>query len=205
MNQEQTTSQGLNPALTERLYLDFHEKLLSFVRSRIPSEDDAGDIVHDVFTRIHTRSADLAEVENLTGWIYRVTRNAIIDHHRSRAAASRATETLARQPEEPLEEPAQPDPTEALARCLAPFIEQLPDEFRTAVTSTALNGLSQKEAAAEAGISVSGMKSRVQRGRAKLGCLLRQCCQIELDGRRGIIDFEARNPAGHDPCKGNNC
>lgn len=42
-------------------------------------------------------------------------------------------------------------------------------------------------------ISLSGMKSRLQRGRKQLKQMLDDCCLIELDGRGGVIDYRTRS------------
>jgi len=44
------------------------------------------------------------------------------------------------------------------------------------------------------GISLSGMKSRVQRGRAQLRALFEECCVIALDARGRPISCEPRGP-----------
>ena len=56
-----------------------------------------------------------------------------------------------------------------------------------------LEGLTQREAADQLGLSLSGMKSRVQRGRRQLKGMLEVCCTIELDRRRGLVDYDVRN------------
>ncbi len=56
----------------------------------------------------------------------------------------------------------------------------LPSPYREALTLTELEGLTQKEAAEMLGISLSGMKSRVQRGRQQLRQALEDCCHIAL-------------------------
>ncbi len=89
-------------------------------------------------------------------------------------------------------ETPQTDAAQELAVCLQLFVEQLNDEHRQALMLTELGELSQREAAQQVGISVSGMKSRVQRGRANLGVLLRQCCEIEQDVRRRVIGYAPR-------------
>lgn len=43
------------------------------------------------------------------------------------------------------------------------------------------------------GISLFGMKSRVQRGRKQLTRMLDDCCLIEFDGRGGVIDYRTRS------------
>jgi RNA polymerase sigma-70 factor (ECF subfamily) len=73
------------------------------------------------------------------------------------------------------------------------MIERLSLGYRQAVILIDLEGLTQQEAAAQLGLSLSGMKSRVQRGRRQLKGMLEACCAIELDQRRGVVDYGVRN------------
>lgn len=43
------------------------------------------------------------------------------------------------------------------------------------------------------GISLSGMKSRVQRGREKIRDMFEDCCKISVDGRGRVVECEARD------------
>ena len=61
-----------------------------------------------------------------------------------------------------------------------------------------LEGLTQSDAAEMLGISVSGMKSRVQRGREKLREMFDQCCEISVDCRGRVVGYEPRGGG----CKG---
>lgn len=61
---------------------------------------------------------------------------------------------------------------------------------------TELDGTSQKDAAAELGVSVTAMKARVQRGRGKLKDALLDCCRVELDRRGGLVDYDRPNGCG---------
>ena len=65
-------------------------------------------------------------------------------------------------------------------------------QYRDALVSVDLDGLTHKQAAARTGISVSGMKSRVQRGRRQLGALLGACCTVDLSREGAIEGFEPR-------------
>jgi hypothetical protein len=80
-----------------------------------------------------------------------------------------------------------------LAACLGPLLERLPPLQRDALALTEMEGLTQARAAAQLGLSISGMKSRVQRGRAQLKELLTACCEIELDRRGGVRSYRPRN------------
>ena len=75
---------------------------------------------------------------------------------------------------------------------------QPPSPYREAITLTELEGRTQREAAEMLGISLSGMKSRVQRGRAKLRAMLEACCEIAVDARGKVIACEPR-AAGSKP------
>ena len=77
-------------------------------------------------------------------------------------------------------------PEQELARCIRPLVAALPREYREAVALTELEGLTQKATAEQVGLSLSGMKSRVQRGREQLRQRLLECCHIEFDRRGGV-------------------
>ena len=68
----------------------------------------------------------------------------------------------------------------------------LPSPYREAVTLTELQGMTQKDAAEMLGISLSGMKSRVQRGRQRIREMLQACCGIALDARGHVLSYERR-------------
>jgi RNA polymerase sigma-70 factor (ECF subfamily) len=79
-----------------------------------------------------------------------------------------------------------------LATCLKPLISSLGPADQEALQLVEFEGLSQVEAAERLGLSVSGMKSRVQRARLHLRTALDECCRITLDRRGGIVSYEAR-------------
>jgi RNA polymerase sigma-70 factor (ECF subfamily) len=56
-----------------------------------------------------------------------------------------------------------------------------------------VDGQTQLNAARDLGLSLSGMKSRVQRARRDLKDLLERCCAVDVDRRGGVSDYQ---PAG---------
>ena len=206
--QHGVADQDHSPIGTQGIWEQFHDRLLAFVRRRVSNAADAEDILQDVFSRIHTNLNRLHEAQSVSAWVYRITRNAITDHYRARAKVAGAFDQLQREtgspddlslpPREGLGE--DPDLSAELSHCLAPLLTRLPDKYQEAIRLTDLGGLSQKQAAQRLGLSVSGMKSRVQRGRSKLKNILLECCAIELDGRRGVVDVQPRDSVGCDDC-----
>ena len=87
-----------------------------------------------------------------------------------------------------------------LAGCMTPMIRQLPPAYREAVTLADLEGINQADAAARAGVSLSAMKSRIQRGRQQLKAVLEDCCRVQLDRRGTIVAYDPRKPNSCGPC-----
>ncbi len=73
------------------------------------------------------------------------------------------------------------------------LIDALPARYQEAVRLVDIDGIPQEEAARRVGLSLSGMKSRVQRGRLKLKQRLIGCCSVELDKRGRIIDYVSQS------------
>jgi RNA polymerase sigma-70 factor (ECF subfamily) len=177
---------------TEALWSELRTRLLSFLRRRVATPEDAEDLLQEVFTRIHENASTLGEVESVTGWVYRTAGNAVTDYYRRRGAFARATEALAKVA---VSEDRDSTAEEELAQCLRPLIATLPQSYEKALELTEIEGKTQREAAETLGLSVSGMKSRVQRGRAKLKEVLLDCCHVEIDRRGGVVGYEPRELA----------
>ena len=172
---------------------ELEARLRPFVARRV-SPSDVDDVLQDVYLRVQRGLSAIHDGERFGPWVYQVARSAIAERRR----------TLARHPVAAYEAPdgacegAEPSdgPTaeEKLAAAVVPFIAMLPSPYREALTLTELEGLTQQQAADMLGVSLSGMKSRVQRGRAQLRALFEECCVIALDARGRPISCEPRGP-----------
>lgn len=181
-------------ATLEHIWHEFAEKLGQFIRSRVSDPATAEDILQDVFVKIQKRLGQLQDPARLEGWIYLIARNAIIDHYRTRKETVEVPETL----------PAEPDGQDGeLAELKASFrrmIYSLPEPYREALVLTEFDGITQQQLAERLGISLSGAKSRVQRGRGQLKRMLDECCTFEFDRRGKVIDCSPRAKAGCKEC-----
>ena len=173
----------------EQVWRQYHDKLGSFIRNRV-GEEDCADILHELFLKMRAKLPQLENPDRLQSWLFRIASNAIIDHYRSKRPTEELPEWLA----EPEADPAERAKTE-LSACLRPMIEELPADYQEAVYLAELQGRTQREVAESQGLSLSGAKSRVQRGRAMLREMLASCCDLELDRRGHILDYDKRNPS----------
>ena len=166
-------------------------RLRPFIARRV-APSDADDVLQDVLLRMQRALPELRDDERFGPWAYRLTRNAIVDHQRTlaRRLALEASADL-EAPQASMADEEYPAEQE-LATYVAAFVAMLPSPYREALTLTELEGLTQREAAQMMDISLSGMKSRVQRGRQLLRGTLEDCCRIALDARGRVIACEPR-------------
>src|SRR5687768_2242255 len=86
-------------ASLEQLWMGFSEKLRLFIRSRVSDHASAEDILQDVFVKMQSKIGQLHDASKLQGWLFLITRNAIIDHYRTRKESVEILDTMAAESE----------------------------------------------------------------------------------------------------------
>jgi len=183
---------------TEAIWVEFHANLLRFVSRRVRNPADAEDVVQRVFLQVHRALPTLRDADRLPAWLYQMTRRAIIDFYRTpahrRELALGDAEDVSEEVGGALTttEAEEPSALSELSTCLRPLMSGLADVDQQALALVEFDGVSQVEAAQQLGVSVSGMKSRVQRARRRLRDAVEACCRVELDRRSGITAYTPR-------------
>ncbi len=171
------------------------------------NQADVDDLVQRVLLQIVKSLDTVRNAERLHAWVYRTARNVIVDYYRaaSRREVAAGDAVDLETGDEATSKSFDDDdgvPLRELATCLAPMLSQLSPAYQEAIRMVDLEGTTQQEAAQRAGVSLSGMKSRVERGRQQLREVLEACCRIDLDRRGGISAYTARHP---DACGCSGC
>lgn len=145
-------------------------RLRNFIRRRVPDPADAEDIVQEVFYELVEANRLLMPIEHVTGWLYRVARNRIIDLFRKKKPERFSDAAVETEDGEILQvEDLLPSPDAGpealyirgvLLDELELAIETLPDEQREVFIAHEVDGISFKDLSAETGISVSTLLSR---------------------------------------------
>jgi len=144
-------------------------RLRNFIRRRVADPLDAEDILQDVFQRLVEANRLLMPIEHVTGWLFRVARNRIVDLVRKRrperlADVARDETDERRQLEDLMPSPdAGPEALYArgvLLEELEIAIAELPREQREVFVAHELEGKSFKDMAAETGVNVNTLLSR---------------------------------------------
>ncbi len=146
-------------------------RLRNFIRRQIPNQDDADDVLQDVFYELVEAYRLMKPIEQVGAWLFRVARNRITDRFRKRTTEALRQEQMT-VPEdgellmlEDLLPSADAGPEAAYARtvlleALEDALEELPREQREVFIAHEIEGRSFKEIAAQTGVSVNTLLSR---------------------------------------------
>lgn len=178
--------------LMSDLWLEHRSRLRRYIAKRVHETSAVDDILQEVFLKASENLQSLKSRGSIAAWLYRIAANAIADYYR----ALRPWEEL---PEDIVAPESERDYVAELATCLEPLIADMPETYQAALVLSEIEGLPQREVAARLNISLSGAKSRIQRGREKLRQRLLDCCHIE-SGPRGITGYERRDKNGQCSC-----
>lgn len=145
-------------------------RLRNFIRRRVPDPRDAEDILQDVFYELVEANRLLMPIDHVTGWLFRVARNRIVDLFRKKQPESFSDLSIENEDGELLRiEEWLPSPDAGpeaiylhnlLLDALETAINELPEEQRTVFLAHELDGRSFKEIAAETGVNTNTLLSR---------------------------------------------
>lgn len=68
---------------TVQIVREYGGRLFGFIRQKVASKEDAEDILQEVWFQL-SRSVNIEEIEQMSGWLFKVARNKIIDRHRKK-------------------------------------------------------------------------------------------------------------------------
>lgn len=154
----------------------------AFVLARVGNAADAEDILQNGLVRA-LRHGNEVDPGKATAWFYRLLRNSIIDHYRSRAADRRrqdgATTLLSALGEDVV---ATPGWEKQLCRCLGGVADTLPKNQGALLRLVDLEGRPVADAARELGVTSNNASVTLHRARKELRVRLQAFCGACADG-----------------------
>lgn len=198
-------TQPIDPAAAART---FRAALLRFVRARVADPHEAEDIVQEVLLRLHRSAGQLREGQMLGPWLFQIARHAVIDHYRARG---RRPEALSIDGEIEADDlPVDAAPAAGFTQrdatsCLKGFVEALPAPMAQVLRLVDLQGMTHKEVAQQSGLSVPGVKSRVQRARAAVREAVTRCCALDFSHPQGLVEYESTRAPACPPACASSC
>lgn len=175
LNSEITTSGGsaMDLALQiEQLFRTDRNKYLGFIRQRVRNQEDAEDILQDVFTNVLAASKDVNKpIDNLASWVFTSVRNRIIDSYRKKKADSFADLGTPEQHEEGSDvierylgdlsyNPENSLVRETIWEAVLEGLEELPAEQKYVFVKNEFEGISFREMSEETGVNINTLLAR---------------------------------------------
>ncbi|WP_421977475.1 RNA polymerase sigma factor [Roseivirga seohaensis] len=155
----------------ERQIKEHQPRIRSFIKNRVPSTEDAEDIAQDVFFQfVKTMDTTHNPIENISGWLFRVARNLIVNKNKKKKEAPLSMEhdgddsegviaSLFPQTDE-ADSPVNVYIRSLMWEELELALTELPIEQREIFELTELEGVPVKEISAVTGISINTLLSR---------------------------------------------
>lgn len=173
----------------KNIWNEFSIELFKYINSKVKNKYDAEDILQDVFIKIYKNIDKLNEQTNLRSWIFKITKNTIIDYYRKKKDISVDINIL----ENDLEKNNNSDNmNEEISRCLEIMILELPNKYQEIIELHDIKGMKHKEISEKLDITISCSKMRMQRAKTKLKETLLECCDFEVDTFGNIVDYKQK-------------
>lgn len=167
----------------------FGDHLFNFIRGKVASADDAQDIYQEVILKIMNKTNQLKKAESLKSWLFTIAKNQVIDFYRTKKPVV-DPELLS---VGALTEESEVNTYSEMEECLYVFIDQLPDDYKTIITLSEIEGRSQKELAQSLGVNYVTLRSKVQRGREKIRKMIFDACIVEQDASGRFLECIPRS------------
>ena len=159
---------------TSKIWNEFSNSLKRFINSRVKNYETTQDLLQEVFIKIHLNTHKIKKQESLKSWIFTITNNVINDSYKKNLNKQPLMiDTLKSEDSKTYHHDAED--------CILPLIQNLPTTYKEAMLLSEIKGLKQAKVAEILQISLSGAKSRIQRGRNLLKQGFMDCCDYKLN------------------------
>ena len=189
----------------DRIYAEHHARILRYL-TRMVGAQDAEDLAQEVFIRAARSYDDFRHEAKIETWLYRIATHVAVD--RLRGTASRRETLLGQELDEvaadgqesvsSLEEKTL---RRAANECIRNVIYGLPENYRTPLILSELEGFTNREIAEILDVSLDTVKIRLHRAKEQLKQALLDACQFSRDERNELTCDPLKS--GEDPARAN--
>lgn len=172
----------------EGLIKSVHKELKSFIFNKVNNESDADDILQDVYVKLYMNLHKTKDLNNIKSWIYKITRNTIIDYYRKKKPVSKEIDDTLKDISQDEDKSLNKD----FECCLAKFIYLLSESDSDIISRYYFNKDSHKNISEKLNITDKASKMRLSRAKKRLKILLEDCCNIESDKYGNIVEYNQK-------------
>ena len=189
----------------DRIYAEHHARILRYL-TRMVGVQDAEDLAQEVFIRAAKAYDDFRHEAKIETWLYRIATHVAVD--RLRGTALRRETMLGEELGEVAEDGREAGSTleektlrRAANECIRNVIYGLPENYRTPLILSELEGFTNREIAEILEVSLDTVKIRLHRAKDRLKKALLDACQFSRDERNELTCKPLQS--GEDPAGAN--
>lgn len=158
---------------TKDVWDRYEEDLRRFILSKVKDVVISEDILQDTFIKVHTKLHSLKDKSKLKPWLFSVARYTILDVFRT---------SKLELPVEDIEvESEQEDHHHSEQDCLRGILKNLPKKYRDPLFLSDIKGMKQQDVADQLHLSLSTVKSQIQRARKQIAQGFIDCCGYKMN------------------------
>jgi len=156
----------------ENLFKNDKNKFLGFIRQRVRSQEEAEDILQDVFTNVLAASRKVEKpIENIASWVFTAVRNRIIDSYRKKRAETFSDMQTPSQSEDGVDtfenfigdisnSPETTHTRKTIWESVQNSLAELPQEQRDVFVKNEFEGVSFREMSEDTGVNINTLLAR---------------------------------------------
>lgn len=164
----------LEEQLFSELFREYEQRLFVFVVRTLRSEELARDIVQEVFLKLWSIKARIADIENINAFLYKLAENKVYDHLRHAAVEKKAREELWQRMQQITEDHSQAMIDREYNAIIEMAISRLPEQRRRVYTLSKREGKKQQQIAEELKISPNTVRNHLSEAFKQIGLYVRQ-------------------------------
>ena len=160
----------------EDIYITFYSRMSRFAQSYLIYEEEAENIVQDIFIEIWEKKIDISAISNVSGYLFLILKNKCIDYIRRKKTETKAISEIQKENEislklkfdslQALDDMFLADPN--IDNLIEQAISNLPEKCRQVFVMSRLDGKKQREIANELNISIHTVESQMSIAYKKL-------------------------------------
>lgn len=172
------------------LWLSFQSDLLAYIKSKVSSTYDAEDILQDVSIKLYKHIDSVDEKTSLKAWLYKITKNTIIDFYRKKKDVSVEPESLYT-----IEDDVEEDNMNIeISKCMKYMLFDLPEKYFHVYDMYENKDMKHKDIGVALNITQAASKVRLKRARDMFKEKLLSCCDFDVDVYGNILDYRTKEP-----------
>jgi len=173
----------------EMLWNDFNNELSNYIKSKVSQVHDAEDLLQEVYIKIYKNLDQLEKQAAVKSWIFKITKNTIIDYYKKKKDLLVTPDDLA-QFVDSIE--SEDNMNDEISECLKHMIFDLPEKYKDVYDLYENKNMKHSEIVKELDISLSTSKVRLMRAKEMFKNNLVQCCDFEIDKYGNVIDYKKK-------------